>query len=450
MRPLEKATRDRLFLSVALALAATTGAHGQEITPPPQPVPSATPSVTVPPLAQEDRPVSERFQPEYDPIGFRLGSFLFNPSIDIGELWNSNILGSQDFERSDFITRVQPVVNLASDWDTNSLALLAQGDIQRYARYSSENVDNMLVRGDGRLDITRGQTLSVDASYQIAHEARYSPESLFAAGSAGAGLYARYPTEYSLSTGQVTYVYAPRRLGFELQASVNDYQYSNEPTLNGGLAIQGDLSRTEYAISPKVTYELSPDFEVFGEGWGNFREYKAPDATPQHYRRSSSGYALAAGTKLDIDKIITGEIYIGYQDQRYDDPRLAPNSGVYLGGSVLWNVTRLTSIKFAVNRSIQETNIAGSSGYWDTLISASVDHELLRNLILSAQAGYELQDYQGVDINNSILTAQLGGRWKFTRGYSVGANAGIQRRWSNVAFGSFTQALISIDLKATF
>jgi hypothetical protein len=440
--------RDRVFLSVALALAVTAGARGQQITPPPEPVPSATAQTAGP--APEDRPVSERFQPEYDPIGFRLGSFLFNPSIDVGELWNSNILGSQDFEQSDFITRVQPAVSLASDWDTNSVSLIAQGDIQRYARYSSEDVDNMLVRGDGRLDIERGQTLSLDASYQIAHEARYSPESLFAAGSAGAGLYARYPTEYSLSTGQVTYVYAPRRLGFELQASVNDYQYTNEPTLNGGLAIQGDLSRTEYSISPKVTYEVSPDFEVFGEGWGNFREYKAPDATPQHYQRSSSGYAVAAGTKLDLDRIITGEIYIGYQDQEYDDHRLAPNSGVYIGGSVLWNVTRLTSLKFAVSRSIQETNIAGSSGYWDTLITVSADHELLRNLILSAQAGYELQNYQGIDLNNSLLTAQLGGRWKFTRGYSLGVNAGIQRRWSNAAFGNFTQALIGIDVKATF
>jgi hypothetical protein len=440
--------RDPWLLPAVLALAAlTTSARAQQITPAPQTVPS----VTLPVMpAPEDQPVAERIHPEWEPIGFRFGSYIVKPSIDVGEIFNSNILGSQDFENSDFITQIRPVVSLVSDWDSNALSLSAQGDIQRYARYSSEDVDNMLVRGDGRIDIARGQTLSLGASYQIAHEARYSPESLAAAGAAGAGLYARFPTEYSLSTGQASYVYAPRRLGFELLATVYDYQYTNEPTLNGGLSIQGDLSRTEYSISPKITYEIGPEYQVFAEGWGNFREYKAPDATPAHYLRTSAGYALAVGTKLNVGRLITGEIYVGYQDQRYDDARLAPNSGVYVGGSILWNVTRLTSLKFAISRNIGETNIAGSSGFFDTQVTVTADHEFLRNLILTALAGYDLQEYQGISLNNSTVTAQVGGRWKFTPEYSVGASAGLQRRWSNQAFSSFTQALIAIDLKAAF
>jgi hypothetical protein len=445
MKRPEKAMGYTWLLPAALVMAVSaTSAYGQQIVQQPEPVPSAT----LP--APEDQPVAERFHPEYEPTGFRLGSYIVKPSIDVGELFNSNILGSENFERSDFITQVRPAVSLASDWDSSALSLSAQGDIQRYARYSSEDVDNMLLRGDGRIDIARGQSLALDASYQIAHDARYSPESLAAAGAAGAGFYARYPTEYSLATGQLTYVYAPRRLGFELQARINDYQYTNVPTLNGGLAIVGDLNRREYSISPKVTFEVGPGYQVFAEGWGNFREYKAPDATPAHFQRSSAGYALAVGTKLDLGKLITGEIYVGYQDQRYDDARLPSNSGIYVGGSVLWNVTRLTSLRFAVSRAIQETIVPGSSGFWDTQVKATADHELLRNIILTAQAGYELQDYQGIGLNNSTVTAQAGGRWKLTQDYSVGVSAGLQRRWSNRSFNSFTQALIGIDFKAAF
>lgn len=445
MRTFVTAIRDPWLLPAVLAVSVSAApAFAQQIVQAPEPVESATKP------APEDQPVGERFHPEYEAPGFRFGSYVVKPSIDVGEIFNSNILGSQDFERSDFITQVRPAVSLASDWDSNALSLLAQGDIQRYARYSSEDVDNMLLRGDGRIDLARGQTLAINASYQIAHESRYSPESLAAAGATGGGFYARYPTEYSLATGQVTYVYAPRRLGFELQAAVNDYQYTNQPTFNGGLSIEGDLNRREYSISPKLTFEVGPGYQVFAEGWGNFREYKAPDATPAHFRRSSAGYALAVGTKLDLGKLITGEIYVGYQDQRYDDARLDANSGIYLGGAVRWNITRLTSVKFAVSRAIQETIVPGSSGYWDTQATVTADHELLRNIILTAQGGYELQEYQGIGLNNSTATAQIGGRWKLTQDYSVGVSAGLQRRWSNQAFNSFTQALIGIDFKAAF
>jgi hypothetical protein len=113
-------------------------------------------------------------------------------------------------------------------------------------------------------------------------------------------------------------------------------------------------------------------------------------------------------------------------------------------------VTRLTSVQFAVSRAIQETIVPGSSGYWDTQAKATADHELLRNIILTAQAGYELQEYQGIGLNNSTVSAQIGGRWKLTQNYSVGVSAGLQRRWSNQSFNSFTQALIGIDFKAAF
>ncbi|MBV8663676.1 MAG: hypothetical protein JO107_11290, partial [Hyphomicrobiales bacterium] len=44
----------------------------------------------------------------------------------------------------------------------------------------------------------------------------------------------------------------------------------------------------------------------------------------------------------------------------------------------------------------------------------------------------------------------LGGRWRFTKDYSVGVTGTIQKRWSNQQFNSFTQAIVGIDVKAVF
>jgi len=414
--------------------------------------PVAVPDLTQPTFAEEKLSVLERTRPEYDPVGYRFGPYTVLPSLEIGETLDSNILGSQTFERSDFVTTVKPAISVQSDWPTNAASFYAQGDVRQYARYSSENVGNMVVRGDGRLDIERGQTLSLEAGYQILHEDRYSPESQAAAGFAGAGDYAKYPTEYSLTTGRLNYVYSPSRLGFEIQASVDKFQYSNEPTLNGdGLVINSDRSRAEFSLAPRVSYELTPGYQAFFEAIGNRRQYDTTfDASPDHLKRSSSGYAFAGGTQINLGDFLSAQGYLGFQNQDYDDARLGSNSGVYFGASVLWNITTLTSIRFQASRSIQETILADSSGFWDTQVKVSVEHELLRNILLTAGVAYDLAQYKGISREDSLASGRLGVRWALTQVYSLEGTAEIQHRFSNQVNNSFTRALIAVNLKASF
>jgi hypothetical protein len=442
---MHKSSQIRFALTAACTLFVPAISLGQTAPP------VAVPDLTQPAFAEEKLSVLERPRPEYDPIGYRFGPYTVVPSLELGETFDSNILGSQNFERSDFITTVKPAVSLQSDWPTDAVSFDAQGDIRQYARYSSENVGNMLARGSGRLDIERGQTLSLEAGYQIAHEDRYSPESQAAAGFAGGGDYAKYPTEYSLTTGRLNYVYSPSRLGLEVQASVDKFEYSNEPTLNGGLAINNDRSRAEFSLVPRISYELTPGYQAFFEATGNRRQYDSTaDASPEHYKRSSSGYAFAAGTQINLGDFLSAEGYVGYQNQDYDDSRLGTNSGVYFGASVLWNITTLTSIRFQGSRTIQETILTDSSGFWDTQIKATVEHEILRNLLVTAAAGYDLNEYKGISREDSIVSGEVGVRWALTQTYSLGATAGIQHRFSNQIDNSFTRALIAINLKASF
>lgn len=413
--------------------------------------PVMVPDLTLPAFAQEKISVVDRAHPEYDEVGYQFGPYILKPTISAAESVDSNILGSSSFERSDFITTIKPTISLDSDWASDAVGFYAEGDVAQYARYTSENVGNLIVRGDGRWDVDRGQTLTINAGYQVQHEDRYSPESQAAVSQAGGGTYAKYPTEYSLTNGGLTYVYSPSRLGFEVQATVNKYDYTNEPTLNGGLAIENDRSRVEYAITPRVSYELIPGYQAFVEGWANRHEYDSTfDATPEHLKRSSTGYAVATGTQINLGDLLSGEVYVGYQNQDYDDRRLSANSGVYLGASVLWNVTALTSLRFTASRSVQETILVGSSGFWDTELNATVEHELLRNIILTAGVSYGINEYQGIARDDSTISGNFGGRWKLTQIYSIGLSGVIQHRSSNLDGNSFTRAIVAVDFKAAF
>ncbi|MDB5393552.1 MAG: hypothetical protein JWM91_1058, partial [Rhodospirillales bacterium] len=241
------------------------------------------------------------------------------------------------------------------------------------------------------------------------------------------------------------------RWGFAIAGSVNGYAFTNEPTLNGRLAIEGDRNRVEFVVTPRVSYELTPGYQAFIEGWGNRREYDSTfDATPDHFKRSSSGYAIAAGTDLKLGDVVTGEAYVGYQDQMYDDARLTSNAGAYLGASILWNITQLTSLKFAASRGIEETILAGSSGLWDTELKFTAEHELLRNILLTAGINYSMYEYQGISRNDSTISGSVGGRWRFTQVYSAGVTGLIQHRWSDLGINSFTRAAVAIDFRAAF
>jgi hypothetical protein len=434
-----------LLFSATCIIYTAGAANGQDLSP------TSVPNLTQPDFPQEKISVADRPHPEYDEVGFRIPSYIIKPTISVAETFDSNILGSSSFERSDFFTSVIPTLSIESDWQDNAASLYAEGDIARYARYTSENVDNFLVRGNGRLDIQREQTLTFEAEYQVQHESRYSPESQAAVSQAGGGTYARFPTQYALGTAELTYIYSPSRWGFGITGSINDYAFTNEPTLNGGLAINGDRNRQEYVVTPRVSYELIPGYQAFIEGWGNRREYDSTfDATPEHYKRSSSGYAIAAGTEFKLGNVVTGDLYVGYQDQMYDDARLGSNAGVYLGASVLWNITELTSLKFAASRGIEETILIGSSGFWDTELRVTAEHELLRNILLTAGINYGLNEYQGISRNDTMISGSFGGRWRFTQRYSAGIAGTLQHRSSNVSNNSFTRALVAIDFKASF
>ena len=413
------------------------------------PLPISRPSD--PPLTLEQLSVGDRLLPEYNAPGIRYGDIIYKPVIDFGESFDSNIFGSHDLVRSDFYTWLRPEFHAATDWGTNALNLDVTADLDKYAAHGSEDVANMTAEAGGRLDIHHDQYLQASAGYSIQHEPRYSAESEAAAQFASGSLVALYPTQYSVASGRFSYVYVPRRIGFALDGSVDDYQYSNEPTSSGVLAINSDRDRAEFALSPRVSYELQQGTQVFAQVAGNRRQYDSTvDATPDHFMRTSTGYTAAVGADLNEGGIVSGRFYVGYQDQRYDDPRLTDNAGLYLGGSLVWNVTRLTSLKLLLSRDVQETIQTGSSGFWATVADARVEHELMRNVVLSSDGFYELDQYQGIGRNDNMVALAAGAHWKINANLSTGLTGMWQNRQSNQSVNSFEKELLMVDLKLAY
>ncbi len=383
-------------------------------------------------------------RPDYDAQGAHVGAFTLLPTLDLTETYSSNVYASTDDVKHDFSTTITPVVSLDSGWDRNFLGMTLGGEINRYAKYVSENTSNFNSLVSGRLDILQGMYANANGGFQILHEPRGSPNSVNG----------KYPTEYHLGHGELGYVKDNSILGIKIAGTINDYTYFDVPSSITNAPINETYrDRTEYEITGQVSYELAPQYRAFVRASGNERDY-AQKTDPAGFRRSSTGYQFDAGAAVNIASKVDGEFYIGYLQQDYDDPRLSTAGGVGFGADLLWNVDGLTSVRGSLSRTVEETIVLQASSFVQTALSVSVEHEFLRNVLASASFNYANQDYQNFGRVDDIYGFNIEGKYLLTRNLSTSVNVGYSSKVSNAVgisqLAEYNQALVALRLRLQF
>ena len=317
---------------------------------------------------QRGVPVAERPRPDYDAVGIRAGSFLFLPELSISETYNDNIFARQSNTDHDFITKVLPKVTLNSDWNNHALNFSAGADIGRNLRSTNEDYEDYNFAADGRVDIRRDTSATANVKYEQLHEDRGSPDDV-------GGI---TPTEYTKLSSGIGFRNKWNRVSMTvgLDAEMQDY---DDVATTGNPINNDDRDRDQYTLSTRLGYEIVPEYEGFVKASYNTIDYDA-GVDDNGFNRDSDGYEITAGTRLDLSGVLSGDVFAGYRSQDYDDARLETISGPVVGAALTWNVTALTTVKGSVSRTVLETTQSGASGFFNTRVGASVDHELRRNL----------------------------------------------------------------------
>ena len=382
-------------------------------------------------------------RPDYDAQGAHLGSFILLPTLDVSETFTSNVYAETFNNKSDFFTTLTPTVSVNSNWNRDFLGATVSGEIDRYSRYTSEDIDNFNGLASGRLDILQGVYVNANGGYQILHEPRGSANSVNG----------EFPTEYHVAHGEVGFVKDNSILGFKLNATIDNYNYFDVPISSGGVADETYRNRTEYEIVAQANYELTRQYHAFVRASGNERDYDRK-VDPTGFQRSSTGYQVDAGAALSIASKVDGEFYVGYLSQNFDDPRFRTASGLGLGADLLWNITGITSIRGSLSRTVQETILPTASSFIQTAVSVSVEHELLRNVLLSASFNYANQDYQDSPRVDDIYGVNVEAKYLLTRNLSTSVNIGYTKKVSNAAgdldLAEYEQALAAVRLRLQF
>lgn len=361
--------------------------------------------------------VRQRPKPEYAnaPIGY--GAFLISPTITTSVEGNDNIYATSSNTTSDVIFRLQPSVIAQTNWSRNLISVYGRASVNQYVDHGSESTIDFQVGGAGRLDVHSDLGFSGGASYEHDTEPRTS---------SGSPANIKEPIRYYVADvyGQGTKQF--NRLRLSGRVDFRDYNYESAVLTGGGFSNQDYRDHSVVTGGGKADYAISPDKSVFFTAIVNNRDFSTSIAGQP--ARSSTGYEIAVGSNFDISHLVRGEVQVGYTEQNYDASVYSSVSGVSARGLVEYFPTELTTVTLTGSRSVEDSSITGSSGYLSTNISGQIDHELLRNLILTGTVSYGNDDFKGIDRTDDRISVSAGGTYLLNRAVGL-----------NVTFTHYTQ-----------
>ena len=336
--------------------------------------------------------VRQRPRPDYEAAGQKAGGFTLYPRVTVDLEHNDNIYAVASGKTDDNIWRVKPELAVRSDWSRHALGFFAGGNLIRYADNSSENAEEYTLSANGRIDIERGSNITGSIQTQRLVEPRTAPTSNAAAAK---------PVEYDLTQGSVALTKEFNRLRVTGRVDDKDYNYKDVRNIGGGLLDQDFRDRNELSYGAKAEYAASPDTAFYVTATGNKKDY---DTTVVAQNRDSDGYVVGVGANFDLSEVMRGDVQVGYMKQSYDSVAFKDIDGFNASGRVEWFPTQLTTVGLYGSRSIEEAVAPGSPGYLSNNIGGSIDHEVLRNLLLSASAGYGKDNYEQIDRDDKRKT----------------------------------------------
>ncbi len=207
------------------------------------------------------------------------------------------------------------------------------------------------------------------------------------------------------------------------------------------------MTAIEYTESLKFGYDVSPDTNLYIRGTLNQRDYRLrPPTLGIPLDRNSNGYEVVGGSDFKITSIMQGGIYVGYHEQSYEDVSLSDVSGLAYGADVQWFATPLTTVTLNATSSIEETTTLGASGYQSNSFGVTVDHELMRNIILTGNVGYSLSDYDTITRQDDTIRAGLGVQYLVNRNFDLGLNYNLTDRNSDVIANDYQRNVVGLTL----
>ncbi len=295
------------------------------------------------------------------------------PRLDLAMIHDDNLLRTKSAKRADFATVARPSVYAKADLQRHELALYAQADLTRYRRESTQDSNQARANLDAKLEITDElkATLFVEQARLLEPRGTTTDPSN-----------APRPTLYHLTTAAVGFAYDGDPWVGLAKLEYRRYTYGDN-----GAATQFDRNRVEYFAKLRAGYELYEGTIAYIEPVLNQRSYVQRVAN-DGFIHDSRGYEIQAGIHYDASGVSFLELGLGYLRQTYTDSRFPTASGPSFSAKLVWNPTDVITIIGDAGRRVDETTLSGVANVVNTFANATLDYEIVEELIASVKTGW--------------------------------------------------------------
>lgn len=355
------------------------------------------------PLPARTDVAGSRPQPEYDPLGIRIGMWIASPQLRTDVGYDSNLFGASSGVTGDGFVQVKPGLGLRSNWTRHSIDLGASGTFTRYMNHPQQYSNQYALRAGDHIDLGR---FDVSSSVSIARESERN-------GTNGAPLSVGKPSQYHTTAVNIAVSYNMDPLSFNLAVSHENIRYADLSLADGTIASQDFRDTDQWTVEGKVNFAPS-DVSAL-----------ALVARWQHARakvssRTNDKTEVTINFARDFG-MFRGAASYGYLRKRFSNPLLNGFNGTVYQAQLWWYATPLLTISASGGRSLENSGVPTVGVVTTYSLRSQVDYELLRNFVLTAHLSERRQYFPEISQRTRSRTEELKGEYRFNRTVAIGA-----------------------------
>lgn len=386
--------------------------------------------------------VASRPRADFDPLGVRLGAFRANAAAALGIGYDDNLFGTRNDTVADGYASFGGEADIASEWSRHAVGAAGRIERRSYFEETDQDWTDYSVGVFGRYDIDAVSSVELRLNRVQEHLETSSVDVQ------EAGL--SRPVPYAYNEAQVSGQTRFNRLGVLLIGNWRSYAFENVdlgPAPVPGAPAPGDVSRFDYESllgALGLSYELAPG--RFLNLITRYQDISYDDASQRG--RDSRTWEVLGGFTYDFDGVWAVRAAAGWRERDYEGANLDNLSGPAFEAEVTWQPTLLTTVSFGARRSIEESIRTNAVSYTRTQGQLRVDHEYLRNVILTGEIGADYRDYEDPDQQATDGYLVLSARWLINRNVAlVGSYQHVRRLNATAGLDEYDRNLFQLRLR---
>lgn len=373
---------------------------------------------------------------------FHIGGFALGPKLEISQEYNDNILANEHNEKSDFITSIRPSIEIKKSIRDHNFKFKAGAQIDHFAKYSSENIENYHAKFDGRLIAKRAWQIPFEISYETLHRERGEDRS---------NSNTTAPIEYTRFKTMTGLDYNPRgNFSASLQLVHAQERFDNGRDNAGNIVVRDDEDKDTLGADLRLQYKAMPSLKPF-IGLSIEREnYLNNEFSGSGYNGrnpDNSTHSALIGTKFEAGRMIDGQIAIGASHQKNDQPGEDDINALTVSARINWRPTKRLNINTSYLRDIDEDPSIASRVIRNDFM-AGAEYLISPDLTLSLGGLYSLDKFEDRNRRDNIYALSTALDYAINRNIDIGAELRHKTRNSNQQGQSFDQNSVMLRMKS--